>query len=820
MNFDLIMFFITTIIQIGAVILAFKLIKFTKTTTGWILISIALVSMAVRRFNLVINYYYDIGDYFQPISEHLFTLLTSITMIVGIYFLSDVFREKAINEEKLKKTEKFENVLLNSVWTGIWAVDANDNIIFFNKAIEKISGLTSEQAIGTNFFENMPEQTMEDEAHFRDFFLQAKDSLEATPYDSIPIITTRGNLSYQSGVLVPLLDDNGEYDGMICTVEDVTERIKDHAATKESEERFREAFEKAHIGMALVLPDGRWLKVNKALCDMLGYTESEMLAMDFQTITHPDDLDADLKYLKLMLEGTMQTCQKEKRYLTKDRKIIWVAISITVARDADGKLLHFIEQIENITDSKRIEEEQKLNESRMKALLELNSMTHATYSEIAQFLLDKGVELTKSKYGFVGLMNEDESVLNIHAWSKDVMVDCGISDKPIEYPVDQAGIWAEAIRQHRPIIVNDYLSPNPAKKGVPEAHVQLTRLFVIPVLEDDRVVAVAAMANKDEDYDNSDIYQVTLLLTGMWQHIKRMSIMDELNQLNEELEGRVAGRTDLLNENKRALLNLVDDLNSTTKNLTSANERLLELDFMKSMFIASTSHELRTPLNSIIGFSSILLEGWMGEINPEQKEQLQLIHTAGNQLLALINDIIDISKIEAGKLETDIREFGLKEVVDEAISLVKNDIDEKELDLKMEVEDITITSDKRRLLQCLINLLSNAVKFTDKGKITLYAKTINSMTNISITDTGTGIMADDIPKLFAPFVRLESSLSAKTQGTGLGLYLTKKLTEDVLDGTVEVTSKYGTGSTFTLDIPVKLENRTKGMNRNEAGTGS
>ena len=806
MHLDIILLIIAVFLQIGSIILAFDLIKVTKTAKGWILISIALVLMAVRRFHQVIAYLqWDLWEYSHIIFEHYLSAIISVTMLIGIYFLSDVFREKARIEEKLKETEQFENVLLNSVWTGIWAVDANDDIIYFNKAMEKISGLTSKQVIGTNLLSDIPEQTMEDEAYFRDFFLQAKDSLESTPYDSIPIITQKGNLSYQSGVLVPLLDDNGEYDGMICTVEDVTGHITDQTIIKEREERFREAIEQAPIGMALVLPDGRYLKVNKALCDMLGYTESEMLAMDAQTITHPDDLD----YRKLVFKRTKQSSQMEKRYISKDGEIIWVTLSISSVRDVDGKLLHFIEQIENITDSKRIEEERKLSESRMKALLELYSMTHATYSEITRFLLDKGVELTKSKYGFVGLMNEDETVLKIHAWSEEAMVDCGISDKPIEFPIDQAGIWAEVVRQHRPIIVNDYLSPNPAKKGIPEAHVQLTRLLVIPVFDDDRVVAVATMGNKDKDYDNFDIYQVTLLLTGLWQHVKRMSVLDELNQLNEELEGRVMERTDLLNENKRALLNLVGDLNSTTKDLTSANERLLELDHMKSMFIASTSHELRTPLNSIIGFSSILLEGWMGELDPEQKEQLQLIHTAGKQLLALINDIIDISKIEAGKLETDIQEFELKEVVDEAVSLVKNDIDEKGLDLKMEIEDITITSDRRRLLQCLLNLLSNAVKFTDKGKITLNAKTINSMTNISITDTGAGIMPDDINKLFGPFVRLESSLSAKTQGTGLGLYLTKKLTEDVLDGTVGVTSECGTGSTFTLNIPVKLENRTK-----------
>ena len=740
----------------------------------------------------------------------LFTILIglaviSVIMSLGIYFLSDVFREKARIEQKLKETGHFENLLLNSVGTGMWVADASNNFVYFNKAMEKISGLAGKQVIGTNFLNGIPEHTIEGEAHLRDIFQQAKDSLESTPYDSIPIITQRGNLSYQSGVMVPLLNDSGEYDGMICTVEDVAGPITDHAAINESEKLFSLAFEQAPIGMALILPDGHYLKVNKALCDMLGYTKSEMLAMDYQAITHPDDLDTDHEHLKLMLEGTMQTCEKEKRYLTKDDKIIRAALSISITRDANGKLLHFIEQIENITNSKQIEEELKLNELRMKTLLELYSMTHATKLEITRFLLDEGLKITKSKYGFVGLMNEDESVLSIDAWSREVMVDCGISDKPILYPIDQAGIWAEAVRQHRPIVVNDYLSPDPAKKGIPEAHVELTRFIAIPVLDNDRVVAIATMANKDEDYNNLDIYQISLLINGMWQHVKRMNIVDELNRLNDELEGRVMERTDLLNENKRALLNLVDDLNSTTNNLKFANERLLELDQMKSMFIASTSHELRTPLNSIIGFSSILLEGWEGELNQEQKEEIGYIHTAGKQLLDLINDIIDISKVEAGKLEIDILEFMLKEVIDEAVSMVKNSINEKGLDLEVEIEDIIIVSDRRRLLQCLINLLSNAVKFTDKGMITVHAKTINSMANISVTDTGMGMTPDNIQKLFAPFVRLESSLTAKTQGTGLGLYLTKKLTEDVLKGTVEVTSEYGAGSTFTINMPVKLE---------------
>ena len=120
----------------------------------------------------------------------------------------------------------------------------------------------------------------------------------------------------------------------------------------------------------------------------------------------------------------------------------------------------------------------------------------------------------------------------------------------------------------------------------------------------------------------------------------------------------------------------------------------------------------------------------------------------------------------------------------------------------MDVPEITIDTDRRRLLQCIINLLSNAMKFTEKGGITIEAKTINNVVDISINDTGIGIKEEDLPKLFNAFVRLESPLTAMTSGTGLGLYLTDKLAHEVLGGTIDATSKYGEGSTFTLHIPV------------------
>ena len=283
---------------------------------------------------------------------------------------------------------------------------------------------------------------------------------------------------------------------------------------------------------------------------------------------------------------------------------------------------------------------------------------------------------------------------------------------------------------------------------------------------------------------------------------ERKQVMEELKEHRDHLEEMVKERTAESEDSRKALISLVEDIGMMADDLKNANESLHELDLMKSMFIASTSHELRTPLNSIIGFTSVLLEGWSGDLNPEQKEQLEIVHTSGKHLLSLINDVIDISKIEAGKLEVYTEQFSFMDMVNEAASLIKTDVEEKGLTLTVDVPDITIDTDRRRLLQCIINLLSNAVKFSEKGSITLKAKTINNVVDISISDTGIGIKEEDIPKLFNAFVRLESSLTDKTSGTGLGLYLTDKLVREALGGTIDATSKCGEGSTFTLHIPV------------------
>jgi PAS domain S-box-containing protein len=155
-------------------------------------------------------------------------------------------------------------------------------------------------------------------------------------------------------------------------------------------------------------------------------------------------------------------------------------------------------------------------------------MTKATLKEITDFALEEGVRLTKSQIGYLAFMNEDETVLTMQAWSKTAMEQCAVMDKPIDYPLETTGLWGEAVRQRRPIITNDYAAPNPYKKGYPAGHVEMRRHLNIPVFDGDRIVAVAGVGNKDEDYDESDIRQLTLLMNGMWWQLKRQRAEEEL----------------------------------------------------------------------------------------------------------------------------------------------------------------------------------------------------------------------------------------------------------------------------------------------------
>jgi signal transduction histidine kinase/putative methionine-R-sulfoxide reductase with GAF domain len=277
------------------------------------------------------------------------------------------------------------------------------------------------------------------------------------------------------------------------------------------------------------------------------------------------------------------------------------------------------------------------------------------------------------------------------------------------------------------------------------------------------------------------------------------------------IEDKVIGTLAVINS-QQAKSFWLDDLNLVTMLAGQAAiaiqnaqlyEAAQEADRLKSAFLASMSHELRTPLNSIIGFTGIILQGLAGPLNPEQEKQLNMVRDSSRHLLNLINDVLDISKIEAGQLETLSEPFDMREAIAKVARTMMPMAEKKGLDLVTEVAPVVgqITSDRRRVEQILINLVNNAIKFTDRGEVRVESEVRGNWLVTRVVDTGIGIKPEDMGKLFQAFRQIDSGIDRQHEGTGLGLSICKRLVE-MLGGEVWAESKWGVGSTFTFTLPI------------------
>jgi signal transduction histidine kinase len=247
------------------------------------------------------------------------------------------------------------------------------------------------------------------------------------------------------------------------------------------------------------------------------------------------------------------------------------------------------------------------------------------------------------------------------------------------------------------------------------------------------------------------------------------------------------------------------NLNRMNRELGGLYQQLEAASRHKSEFLANMSHELRTPLNAIIGFSEVLHERMFGELNEKQAEYIQDIVASGRHLLSLINDILDLSKIEAGRMELDLGTFSLPVALDTALTLVRERATRRgiTLDLTMDERLGDVLADERKVKQILLNLLSNAVKFTpDGGRISLNAALADGSVEVSVSDTGIGIAPEDQDAVFEEFRQVGGDYTRKREGTGLGLTLTRKFVE-MHGGKIWVKSDLGQGSTFTFTLPLQ-----------------
>lgn len=508
--------------------------------------------------------------------------------------------------------------------------------------------------------------------------------------------------------------------------------------------------------------DGKSIAVNQAVVDTLGYTKEEMIGTYPSNIVSSNDLKRVSKILE-NIENNEKTIY-ETEAISKGGKRIPLEINARFVV-YDGKKT-ILSVARDISERKIVEKKQYLEGERLEALLKLNNMTSASLKEITDFAREEAVRLTESTLGYLAFMNADETALIMHSWSKNAMKECGIENRHFIYPIKNTGLWGEAVRQRRPIITNDYAKFNPMKKGYPENHVKLIRHMNIPIIDGDNIVAVAGVGNKEKDYNELDLRQLTLLMQGMWNLIQKKQVVDALKQYSDELK--------------------------------LANGELRSINTMKTEFITEKMKLLCAAEESVIDDETINV------VDEQQVKAINSVLLNSEKLKRMINSLLYINQKQAGKIEYN---FSL-EKIDRMLSEVLMDVillmNEKEISFKIDVpSDLQpIKCDKEKMIEALIILVDNAIKFTPVGgKININVNKENEHLHLKITDNGPGIQKDLIPHLFQKIYQMEDSMSRIYMGLESGLYICKDI---ILShkGKIWIETEKFKGTIFHIKLPI------------------
>ncbi len=428
-------------------------------------------------------------------------------------------------------------------------------------------------------------------------------------------------------------------------------------------------------------------------------------------------------------------------------------------RRANKVLVHEIEV------RKQIEGRLRHDEARFEALYRLTQMSEKADREIMDFALEEQLKLTGSPVGAIMFLTDDRKDLIITCRSARTEEECAVTTEPKQFPVKEAGVWAQAVRERKPMIINDYSASHEQKIGLPPGHVELSRVMSIPVFDGNVIVAVAVVGNKKEDYTYADVREVTLLLDGMWKLLKRRQLeetrktyLDRLEQSNQELQ-----------------------------------------DFA---FVAS--HDLQEPLRKIQAFADRLQDS---SFNEKERDYLERMRRAAGRMQDLIQDLLRYSRITTRP--EPFAAVDLKQTVEEAVmdlSMLR-----KETGGSIEIGALPeIEADPVQMRQLFQNLIGNGLKYHGEQKPVIRvfeaasADELGTTRTICVEDNGIGFDEKFLDKIFKPFQRLHGA-DARYRGTGMGLAICRRIIERHC-GTITARSEPGKGSTFVLTIPEKQNN--------------
>ncbi|WP_340820847.1 PAS domain S-box protein [Methanolobus sp. WCC4] len=633
--------------------------------------------------------------------------------------------------------EGFHRKILNSIWIGVWAVDRNENITFFNKGMEYIFRTSGDRVLGTNVLQYIKEQSMRDQKHFCELFCRVKRTLKPAPYDSLSMITRNGSLTYQSGVLVPLIDDMGNYDGMVGTVEDITERkliekqTLDYLKTeKELENIYKSSPVIAFLWLA---GDNRPVEYVSDNIHQFGYIPEDFTSgkMDYSDMIYPDDLGPLMFHIRKHEAEGNDYFSQQYRILTKKGNVRWVSERSLIVRDENDVPAYHQGIVVDITVQKRSHE----------ALLE-----------------------AEKKYRLIF----ENSPLGIFDFDK------------------------EGIVRH----CNDSLIKI---LGLPKE--EIIGFNLMTSLRDEKMkAAFESVLSKNSGYYEGEYRSTTVDKTTPI----RACYSPNISEAGSIVGG--IGIIEDITERKKA----EEALKEYTQELARANEELKSLDRMKDEFLSNVSHELNTPIVSIKGYSTLVCDGTLGDINDKQKDALMVVLRNTQRLIHVVNSLLYISMIQTGSLECRFEDVSISDIIDNVTDDMMPLIRQKGLSLQKDIPaDLpSVRGDREKLALLFTDLLDNAIKFNDPdGQIILEAeeerqegKEEQGTIHIRITDTGIGIPEELIPKIFQRFYQVDSSAKRKYGGTGLGLYVSKSIVDEH-KGRIWIESEKDAGTTVHVMLP-------------------
>jgi len=549
----------------------------------------------------------------------------------------------------------------------------------------------------------------------------------------------------------------------IAGIQGIARDISERNQAIEQNKKLSRVVENSPVSIIITNTLGEIEYVNPKFSNLTGYTANEVFGKN-ASIVKSGKMQNEF-YVQLW--NQLNAGEEWKGEILNKRKngeYFWEFATISPLKNNVGQNTHFIAIKEDITEKKLKEADLISNINRLKILMEIMDCEIESENEFLDFALDKSIQLTDSKIGYIYYFDEATNLFTLNTWSNGVMDVCSIVEPKTQYKLETTGIWGEAVRQRRPILVNDFQAYHTLKKGYPEGHAELYKYLTLPIIINNKIEAVVAVANRETDYNDSHVLELNILMNTAWKKLEKK-------------------RTDRLVLNK--------------------NKELTDLHVQKDRFLSILAHDMRGPFNAILGFVDLLHKNYSKLSDEKKISFIGSLHLASNHVFDLLESLLEYSRAQQNKISYRPSLLELNVIVNEVISLMQQCADNKEITLLSELSDkIFINADMYMIQSILRNLINNAIKFSNpKGTVLIGAEIVANNVQISVSDFGVGMEKNQIEKLFHIDSQMSTRGTNDEKGTGLGLLITKEFV-DKHGGKIRVESNVGVGTTFNILLPI------------------